>query len=76
MFGLSVGRGNATPGSVLMNLRYRNEGASQAQEGLKGNAGPGLGRLQRAAFGCGYVLLPYLWSRALQAASQARWADR
>ncbi|MEW5311096.1 MAG: hypothetical protein WDW38_002839 [Sanguina aurantia] len=63
VFGLSVGRGSATPGSVLMNLRYRDER-------------PGLGSVQRAAFGFGYVLLPYLWSRALQAASHTSWADR
>ncbi|MEW5300009.1 MAG: hypothetical protein WDW36_002973 [Sanguina aurantia] len=77
VFGLSVGRGFATPGSVLMNLRYRDERAGHRNDSTaKGNAGPGLGSVQRAAFGFGCVLLPYLWSRALQAASQTSWADR
>jgi peroxin-2 len=77
IFGLSVWKGRATPGSELMNLRYRNErAAGSAAGGKNGVEGPGLSRAQRMAFGLGYVALPYLWSRLHRYAVRQEWGER
>jgi hypothetical protein len=78
IFSLSVWKGRATPGSELMNLRYRDERAASkpAGGGRTGVEGPGLSRAQRAVFGLGYVGLPYLWSRLHRHAVQHEWGER
>ncbi|KAG1675900.1 hypothetical protein FOA52_001557 [Chlamydomonas sp. UWO 241] len=90
VFALSVWRGQSTPGSQLLNLRYRNEWAMRAPTGggmagaaavasaagRSGVEGPGLGVGQRVLFGLGYVMLPYVWGRASAAASRAEWDER
>mmetsp|Transcript_15016 Transcript_15016/g.32525 ORF Transcript_15016/g.32525 Transcript_15016/m.32525 type:complete len:392 (-) Transcript_15016:542-1717(-) len=80
IFAFTVWRGKATPGSQLLNLRYRNEYAMQQQPpqacGSTGVEGPALGLTQRVMFGLGYVLLPWVWSRVSRAAQQWEWEDR
>jgi peroxin-2 len=107
VFAGTVARGGATPGSALMNLRYRDERpfsggrrrgsssnnplaalareSSQAADAATraagrplppswvfgdgaGVEGRGLTPRQRALFGIGFVLLPYVWARASRAA--------
>ncbi|KAG2422371.1 hypothetical protein HXX76_016096 [Chlamydomonas incerta] len=82
VFGLSVwggaGTGRATPGSELLNLRYRNEWAVAADKacvGRSGVDGPGLSRGQRVALGLGTVALPYAWARLCRAAHAGEWAE-
>ncbi|KXZ42489.1 hypothetical protein GPECTOR_142g710 [Gonium pectorale] len=70
VFALSVWPGRATPGSELLNLRYRNERAVAANPklvGPTGVGGPGLSAPQRLALGLGTVLLPSLLERLVGA---------
>jgi peroxin-2 len=87
IFRLSVWTGQPLPGMALMNLRFRNEresiststSASRSRNNnmvdstlLSGVGGPGLSRRQRVLYGAGAVFLRYVWQRASQAASNAR----
>jgi hypothetical protein len=77
IFSLSVWQGRATPGSELMNLRYRNErSAAAATGGKSGVQGPGLSQQQKVLFGLGFVALPYAWSRLQRYAVQQEWGER
>ncbi|GFR50535.1 hypothetical protein Agub_g12805, partial [Astrephomene gubernaculifera] len=77
VFWLSVWSGRATPGSELLNMRYRNERAVAAGPvelvGASGVEGPGLSRVQRVVLGLGSVVLPYAWTRLCRAAHAADW---
>ncbi|GLC33108.1 hypothetical protein PLESTB_000369600 [Pleodorina starrii] len=78
VFGLSVWCGRATPGSELLNLRYRDEWAVAARPelvGPSGVGGPGLSLPQRVALGLGTAVLPYAWSRLCRAAHEGDWAE-
>eukprot|EP00201_Polytomella_parva_P014210 CAMPEP_0175059264 /NCGR_PEP_ID=MMETSP0052_2-20121109/12334_1 /TAXON_ID=51329 ORGANISM="Polytomella parva, Strain SAG 63-3" /NCGR_SAMPLE_ID=MMETSP0052_2 /ASSEMBLY_ACC=CAM_ASM_000194 /LENGTH=392 /DNA_ID=CAMNT_0016324791 /DNA_START=266 /DNA_END=1444 /DNA_ORIENTATION=+ len=72
VFGLSVWRNGASPGSTLLNLRFRNEHAVQRYPDLVGKSGvggPGLSTAQKLLYGSGVVLFPYFWSRLWRALS-------
>ncbi|GIL76324.1 hypothetical protein Vretimale_5869 [Volvox reticuliferus] len=79
VFGLSVWVGRATPGSELLNLRYRNEHAvaARAKElvGPSGVGGPGLSLPQRIVLGLGTAVLPYAWSRLCRTAHEGDWGE-
>ncbi|GLI64871.1 hypothetical protein VaNZ11_008258, partial [Volvox africanus] len=79
VFGFSVWAGRATPGSELLNLRYRNEYAvaARAKElvGPLGVGGPGLSLPQRIVLGLGTAVLPYAWSRLCRAAHEGDWEE-
>ncbi|KAG2494254.1 hypothetical protein HYH03_007609 [Edaphochlamys debaryana] len=76
VFSLSVWAGRATPGSELLNLRYRNEWAVDKElAGRTGVGGPGLTRAQRLGLGLGSVVLPYAWTRLCRTAEAGEWAD-
>eukprot|EP00242_Pyramimonas_sp_CCMP2087_P001461 CAMPEP_0198233678 /NCGR_PEP_ID=MMETSP1445-20131203/116364_1 /TAXON_ID=36898 /ORGANISM="Pyramimonas sp., Strain CCMP2087" /LENGTH=375 /DNA_ID=CAMNT_0043914379 /DNA_START=112 /DNA_END=1239 /DNA_ORIENTATION=- len=62
IFVLSVGRGRATPGASLLNLRYRDQRA-KGDGGRTGIEGPGLSLPQRIALGFLTVGGRYFWSR-------------
>lgn len=90
IYRLSIWNGRASPGSELMNLRYRNEramshsmastsssaAASHQGGGRTGIEGPGLTTAQRVLFGMGDVLVPYSWAKLNRRASQQEWLDR
>lgn len=72
VFRLSVWRGRATPGSELMGLKYvsmlRRGGTAGGGGAAAGSTptlltAPDISSAQKLAFGVGYVLVPYLWSR-------------
>eukprot|EP00775_Hariotina_reticulata_P013226 gene13226-13357_t len=73
VYWLSVWRGRATPGSDLMNLRYRDERVHGGRSGLQG---PGLSQQQKVAYAVGFVALPYIWSRLNRHAAQQEWGQQ
>eukprot|EP00955_Chlamydomonas_euryale_P042805 352421-Chlamydomonas_euryale.AAC.86 len=77
---LTVWRGRSTPGSQLLNLRYRDERAMGSPgmqlDGRSGIEGLVPSTSQRCFYGVGYVVFPYLWSRANRAAVQLEWEER
>ncbi|EFJ49149.1 hypothetical protein VOLCADRAFT_104358 [Volvox carteri f. nagariensis] len=80
VFCLSVWAGRATPGSELLNLRYRDEravaaGKQQHLVGPSGVGGPGLSLPQRVVLGLGTAVLPYTWSRLCRTAHEGDWAE-
>ncbi|EIE19454.1 hypothetical protein COCSUDRAFT_38277 [Coccomyxa subellipsoidea C-169] len=78
IFRFTVWSGRPTPGSALMNLRYRNErqASSPAQPGRSGLEGAGLNRMQRTTYGLGVVVLRYIWARTDQLAATQHWGDQ
>lgn len=89
IFRFSVWSGKPTPGTALMNLRYRNErgllakahqsgrhaSSSQQGPGRTGTEGPGLSRQQVLLYGLGLVAVRYVWTRAGVAAAARHYAE-
>lgn len=76
IFHFSVWKGKPTPGSALMNLRYRDESAGAQVGGRTGVEGPGLSLRQRLGWGAAFVFGRYAWGRLESVATACHWGDQ
>jgi len=76
IFHFSVWKGKPTPGSALMNLRYRDESGQAQVGGRTGVEGPGLSLRQRIGWGAAFVFGRYAWGRLESVATACHWGDQ